>query len=105
MRLGLPLGLGFQPVLLPVRGANEPSPSARRKGRFGPVGLDSNGRLGAALEGLLLGRAPPARGLPLLVVKGRARPPSLRRGRAELERPVLGRPAPVLPELDRPEPE
>lgn len=35
------------------------------------------------LNGLLLGRAPPARGLPLLVVKGRARPLSPRGGRAD----------------------
>ena len=54
---------------------------------------------------LLLGRAPPARGLPLLVVKGRARPPSPRNGRgepgrSEPERSKLGR-----TELDRPPPE
>jgi len=50
---------------------------------------------------LLLGRAPPARGLPLLVVKGRERPPSPRKGpaeRSELERSEL-----ELPEVERPE--
>lgn len=41
--------------------------------------------------GLLLGRAPPARGLPLLVVKGRAKPPSPRKGLV-----VLGRFEPVI---------
>ena len=42
--------------------------------------------LPAGAPDLLLGRAPPARGLPLLVVKGRARPPSPRKGLAPPER-------------------
>jgi hypothetical protein len=42
------------------------------------------------LPGLLLGRAPPARGLPLLVVEGRE--PSGRAGREKLGRPGLGPP-------------
>jgi len=49
------------------------------------------------LKGLLLGRAPPALGLPLLVVKGRARLSSVRGGREgpALERPgAAGRPEP-----------
>jgi hypothetical protein len=45
-----------------------------------------------SLPGLLLGRGPPARGLPLLVVNGRAKPPSLRKGLAELDLPVSARP-------------
>jgi hypothetical protein len=42
--------------------------------------------------GLLLGRAPPARGLPLLVVKALGGPPSLRNGLDELGRSELERP-------------
>lgn len=64
--------------------------------RLGPAPYE---RPGADLPGLLLGRAPPARGLPLLVLKGRAKPPSLRNGGPELERP-----APEVPALDRPGP-
>jgi len=119
--LGPPkLGLGFHPGLLgglepdgrgpepaAARGVNEPSPASRRKGRLaGPEDFDSNGRLGAAPKerppgfrpadadlspGLLLGRAPPGRGIPLLVVKGRARPPSLRKGLDALGRSEAGR--------------
>jgi hypothetical protein len=115
------------------RGATEPSPSSRRNGRLdGPPGFESNERFGAPEYGrlplppfhptdedlsvgapdLLLGRAPPARGLPLLVVKGRARPPSPRNGRGEpgrseperskLGRTVLDRPPPERPAPERP---
>jgi hypothetical protein len=53
--------------------------------------------------GLLLGRAPPARGLPLLVVKARGRPPSLLNGRLEPGREELGRSEYGLGVLGRPE--
>lgn len=54
--------------------------------------------------GLLLGRAPPARGLPLLVEKGRdeedglSKPERLGRGRSGYDRGALGR-APLAPGL------
>lgn len=87
---GLPpkLGLGFQPVFFSPRGLSPERP------------------------GLLLGRAPPARGLPLLVVKGRASPSLLRGGRCGPESSVrgrlgrlpskLGRSLPGRPKLGRP---
>jgi len=119
------------------RGANEPSPSSRRNeglaGPPGPLDFVPNDRFGAPVfgrppgfhpvdeglsdeglsplgRGLLLGRAPPARGLPLLVVNGRANPPSPRKGREELGRGEPGRSEPALSELDlseldRPEPD
>ena len=80
----------------------------------------------AVFRGLLLGRAPPALGTPLLVVKGRERPPSPRkglaapdrgsesgdseaerlgRGRSEYGRGALGRPEPARLEPGRLEPE
>ena len=52
-------------------------------------GFDDPGLAKPGLEnfpGLLLCLAPPGRGLPLLVVKGRARPLSLRKGLGALER-------------------
>ena len=134
------LGLGFQPGLPPGRapdpesvrggrGANELSPSSRRnEGLADPPGLAPNDRAGAPVldrppgfhpvdeglspvrPGLLFGRAPPARGLPLLVVNGRANPPSPRKGRDELGRGGPERSEPGLSELglselDRPEPD
>lgn len=107
-------GLGFQPV--PVlrsgrasspRGLNPSPPSPRGvNGRFaGPEPRPAPELRPApapydrppSFPGLLLGRAPPARGLPLLVVKGRARLSSVRGGREgpALERPgAAGRPEP-----------
>jgi hypothetical protein len=73
-----------------VRGAEPrlgPAPNERLGADFSgfhPTDED----LSVWAPGLLLGRAPPARGLPLLVVKGRASPPSPRKGREELERPA-----------------
>jgi hypothetical protein len=61
-----------------------------------PPGLGLERLAAPGLNGLLLGRAPPALGLPLLVVKGRPRPPSARGGR---EGPALVRPG--APELER----
>ena len=112
------------------RGANEPSPSSRRNegladppGFAPPLGLEPNDRAGAPVfdrppgfhpveeglspvgRGLLFGRAPPARGLPLLVVNGRANPPSPRKGRDELGRDEPDRSEPDLSELDRPGPD
>ena len=104
-------GLGFQPVPLGRgvngrelpegrdaesalgRGVKEPSPSSRLKGRLaGPEEERPAGLLpGDLKEGLLLGRAPPARGLPLLVVNGRASPPSLRKGLGAPGRAEVGR--------------
>ena len=54
--------------------------------------------------GLLLGLAPPARGLPLLVVNGLARPPSLRNGRGDSLRPPPSLPELARPKLARPDP-
>ena len=90
-KLGLPpkAGLGFHPV--PVRRSDE-GPEER-----GP----DFGR--SLAPGLLLGRAPPGRGLPLLVVKARGSPPSLRNGRDELLRPPSVRGGPERPVEGRPE--
>jgi len=126
------LGLGFQPGFPPGswpepesvrggRGANEPSPSSRRnEGRAEPPGFEPKDLAGAPVfgrplgfhpvdeglspvrPGLLLGRAPPARGLPLLVVKGRGIPPSPRKERDEPARSELDRPEPDGGALERP---
>ena len=61
--LGAPLNPGFEKP----PGLGRENPAAGGFERPAPPGL----------KGLLLGRAPPALGLPLLVVKGRARPPSV----------------------------
>ena len=93
----LKFGFGFQPPPVlrspvlrsaawpPLRGA----PASRlsglpAKGLLEPkLGRAASGRP----PGLLFGRAPPARGLPLLVVKGRGNPVSPRNGRGESPRP------------------
>ncbi len=78
-------GFGFHPV--PVRrSVRASSLRGRNPSRCDP--------------GLLLGRAPPARGLPVLVVKGRARPPCERKGLTPLERSPCG-----LVPSERPPPE
>jgi hypothetical protein len=68
-------GLGFHPP-----------PALRPDPVSPPAGPAEKGRP-AALPGLLLGRGPPARGLPLLVNAAREGPPSLRKGRAAGGRP------------------
>ena len=110
-RLPGPPGLESPPGL-------EPTPGLGVKDRFGappegrPPGFHPTDEdLSAEAPDLLLGRGPPARGLPLLVVNGRARfpggPPSERKdGREELGRPPPERPGPervglVLSKLGR----
>ena len=129
------LGLGFQPGLPAGRwlgpeserggrGANEPSPSSRRnEGLAEPPGFAPKDRAGAPVfgrppgfhpvddglspvrPGLLLVRAPPARGLPLLVVNGRGIPLSPRKGRDEAGLSELDRPVPEGRKLDGGAPE
>ena len=83
---GLPgppyLGLGFQPG-------------------FHPTDESAAADLGA--PGLVPGGAPPARGFPLLVVKGRAEPASPRKGRLEAGPLELTLSAPGRLGLGRPE--
>ena len=80
-----------------VKGRDEPEAGLPEPKRgFHPTDEDLS--VGApGLNGLLLGRAPPARGLPLLVVKGRdeevgrSKAGRLGRGLSEPDRPKLGR--------------
>lgn len=101
-----PPGLGFQPgpAFLSAREA-ELGYGFAVLGRYPdapPVrGVKGRDELGVGLPklfglGFQPGRGPPARGLPLLEVKGRGGPPSLRKGRDAAGRGVFERSEPVI---------